>query len=38
VSWLDKINHSAGVMLDDMMAGIYAALCLIGLHYAGLTF
>lgn len=39
VSWLDKkINHSAGVMLDDMMAGVYAALCLIGLHYAGFNF
>ncbi len=36
VSWLDKnLPGAEGVMLDDMMAGVYAALCLIGVHYAG---
>lgn len=35
VSWLDKnLPGAAGVMADDIMAGIYAALILIGLHYA----
>lgn len=36
VSWLDRELPGAwGVMLDDVMAGIYAALVLIGAHYAG---
>ncbi len=36
VSWLDRELPGAwGVMLDDVMAGIYAALVLIGVHYAG---
>ena len=38
VSWFDqKMTGAASVMLDDVMAGIYAALCLIGLRYAGLA-
>lgn len=37
VNWLDKRFHGPwGVMLDDVMAGIYAALVLMGLHYVGL--
>jgi len=37
VSWIDKKMHGAiSVMGDDLMAGIYAALCLIGLNYVGL--
>lgn len=37
VCWLDsKLGGPASVMLDDVMAGIYAALCLIGAHYVGL--
>lgn len=36
-NWLDqKLTGAASVMLDDIMAGIYAALCLIGLRYVGL--
>lgn len=36
VSWLDKnLPGAEGVMLDDMMAGVYAAIVLIGAHYAG---
>ena len=36
VSWLDKKIHGGlGIMADDLMAGIYAALTLIGLRYAG---
>ncbi len=37
VNWLDKRFHGPwGVMLDDVMAGIYAALVLMGLRYVGL--
>lgn len=36
VSWLDKNMPGAeGVMLDDIMAGIYTAIVMIGVHYAG---
>ncbi|MEM9469532.1 MAG: phosphatidylglycerophosphatase A [Pseudomonadota bacterium] len=38
VSWIDKKMHGAiSVMGDDLMAGIYAALVLIGLQYVGLS-
>ncbi len=34
VSYFDKKVHNAfGVMMDDVMAGIYAALILYGLHF-----
>lgn len=34
ICWLDKkFKGPMGVMLDDVMAGIYAALILMGLHY-----
>jgi phosphatidylglycerophosphatase A len=33
---LEKLPGAWGVMADDIMAGIYAALCIIGLRYAGL--
>lgn len=37
VSWADKKLHNEhGVMLDDVLAGIYAAIILGGLNYAGL--
>ena len=37
ISFLDKKCPGAwGVMLDDVLAGIYAALIMIGLRYAGL--
>ena len=37
INWLDKkLPGALGVMLDDVMAGIYAALVLIGLRYVGL--
>ena len=37
VSWMDKKMRGApSVMADDIMAGIYAALLLIGLRYVGL--
>ena len=36
IGWLDKrVNGATGVMIDDVLAGIYAALVLIGLRYAG---
>lgn len=36
IGWMDKKIHGAmGVMLDDVLAGIYAALVLIGLRYVG---
>jgi len=36
-NWLDqKLSGAASVMLDDVMAGIYAAICLIGLRYVGI--
>jgi phosphatidylglycerophosphatase A len=37
IGWLDrKLRGPMGVMLDDVMAGIYAALVMIGLHYVQL--
>ncbi len=37
VSWCDqKLPGAKGVMLDDVTAGLYALLCMIGLQYAGL--
>lgn len=37
VSWCDrKLPGAWGVMSDDLVAGLYAALCLGGVHYAGL--
>lgn len=37
ISWLDKnIGGALGVMLDDVAAGIAAALCLYGIHYYAL--
>ena len=36
VSWFDKkVKGPVGVMGDDIVAGLYAALCLYGVHYAG---
>ena len=37
VSWLDRnIAGAMGVMVDDIAAGILAALCLYGIHYYAL--
>jgi len=37
VGWCDqKLKGAAGVMMDDIAAGIYAALCVGALNYAGL--
>ena len=37
ICWLDKkFKGAIGVMIDDVMAGIYAALVLMGLHYVPL--
>jgi len=37
ISYLDKKVHGAmGVMLDDVLAGVFAAIILIGLRYVGL--
>lgn len=34
VSWIDnKVKGAAGVMGDDIMAGLMAALCLLGVQY-----
>jgi phosphatidylglycerophosphatase A len=36
ISVIDKkMGGAVGVMADDMLAGIFAALCIIGLSYAG---
>lgn len=36
-NWLDqKLTGPGSVMLDDLMAGFYAALCLLGLRYVGI--
>ncbi|HTK84835.1 MAG TPA: phosphatidylglycerophosphatase A, partial [Patescibacteria group bacterium] len=36
VSYLDKkIGRGLGVMVDDLAAAVYAALCLWGLRHAG---
>jgi phosphatidylglycerophosphatase A len=38
VSWADRtVPGAVGVMLDDLLAAIYAGLCLLGLEYAGLN-
>ena len=34
VSYFDRMPGAKGVMLDDLMAGLYAALCLMGIEYA----
>jgi phosphatidylglycerophosphatase A len=34
VSYFDRMGGAKGVMLDDIMAGIYAAIVLTGIHYA----
>lgn len=37
VNWCDqKLPGAWGVMADDLVAGLYAALCLGGLRYAGI--
>ena len=37
VSWCDKkIGGGLGVMVDDLAAAVYAALCLWGLRHAGI--
>ncbi|MGB1077286.1 MAG: phosphatidylglycerophosphatase A [Bdellovibrionales bacterium] len=38
ISWLDKkIDGAFGVMIDDILAGLIAGACLLGLHvYAGI--
>ncbi len=34
VSWLDRnVSGAQGVMVDDIAAGVYAGLCLWGIHY-----
>ena len=36
ISWLDKrVNGAFGVMIDDVLAGVFAAFVMIGLRYAG---
>lgn len=38
ISWFDqKVEGSLGVMLDDVVAGKFAALCLFGIHYYALA-
>ena len=38
ISYLDKNIHAAwGVMIDDVVAGIFAAICLWGIHYYALV-
>jgi phosphatidylglycerophosphatase A len=37
ISWLDKnMDGAAGVMADDILAGIFTALCLTGIHHYAL--
>ncbi|MEL6958041.1 MAG: phosphatidylglycerophosphatase A [Pseudomonadota bacterium] len=31
VGWADRKNNATGVMLDDVIAGIFAAICVMGL-------
>lgn len=31
VGWADRLNSATGVMLDDVIAGILAAICVVGL-------
>ncbi len=36
ISWLEKkVSHGWGVMLDDVLAGIFAALVMVALRYLG---
>lgn len=36
ISYLDKnVGGAAGVLADDILAGIFAAVCLIGVRYVG---
>lgn len=38
IGYLDrKISGGMGVMLDDVVAGIFAGLCVIGIRYAGFS-
>lgn len=38
VSWFDRTwKGPAGILADDLAAGLYAALCLVGMRYAGLV-
>lgn len=30
---LERLHGGTGIMLDDLMAGVFAGLCLLGLHY-----
>lgn len=36
VGWADRLPGAKGVMLDDVIAGIFAAAILMGLGYAGI--
>ena len=37
ISYIDKhVDGALGVMGDDILAGLVAALCIIGAYYAGL--
>lgn len=37
IGWLDrKLPGGVGVMADDLVAGIFAAICLFGIHYYAL--
>ena len=36
ISYFDRMPGAMGVMMDDVMAGFYAAFCLGGLLYAGI--
>lgn len=37
ISWCDRnIGGAAGVMADDFLAGVFAGLCLYGIHYYAL--
>ncbi len=37
ISWLDRnVKGAAGVMIDDLVAGLFAGLCLWGIHHYAL--
>ncbi len=37
ISWLDRnVSGAPGVMLDDILAGVFAGLCLYGIHHYAL--
>lgn len=39
IRWLDKFVHGGiGIMLDDIVAGLFAWVCLFALYYYGLMF